>query len=60
MSSRCPSGGGARNVISALAPMWLASSPQTYPPLPEFGGPQKRLSMVMDGMDRFLSCRAAT
>jgi hypothetical protein len=40
--------------------MWLASSPQTYPPLPEFGGPQKRLSIVIDGMDRFLSRRAAT
>ena len=55
ISSSCPSGGGTRNVISALAPIWLASSPQTYPPCPEFAGPQKRLSIVMDGMDRFLS-----
>src|SRR3954468_15781157 len=54
-SSCLSSGGGARSVTSAPPLLCRASRPQTYPPFPEFGGPQYRLSMVIDVIDLFLS-----
>jgi hypothetical protein len=52
MSSRWSSGGGASRMTSALPSTWPARMPQTYPPLADFGGPQKRFSITMDVIAR--------
>src|SRR5262245_49146737 len=41
------SGGGTSSRTTAGPWMKAASRPQTYPPLPDSGGPQKRLSILM-------------